>query len=60
MKIIQQLANGIKALHSLKYVHRDLKPENIFVTMDGQYKISEFTSATTKFYDVISNNVNIK
>ena len=29
IKILLNVANGLKELHSLGYVHRDLKPENI-------------------------------
>lgn len=32
-KILLQIANGIKEVHSLGYVHRDLKPENIVLNL---------------------------
>lgn len=58
-KIIHQIALGLRSLHGNKYAHRDLKPENILITLDGQYKISDFGSATSKFYETITNNVYI-
>lgn len=56
-KIIYHIALGLKALHATRYAHRDLKPENVMVTLDGQYKICEFSSANNKFYENINNNV---
>lgn len=41
IKIIKQIVNGIKELHSLNITHRDLKPDNIFIH-DGVYKIADF------------------
>ena len=32
-KILLEIGNGVKELHSLGYVHRDLKPENIVLNM---------------------------
>ncbi|KAM0239433.1 hypothetical protein ACHAP5_008355 [Fusarium lateritium] len=36
--ILEQIANGVKHLHSLQIVHRDLKPQNILVSRDSNGK----------------------
>lgn len=38
----QQIANGMKYLHSKKIIHRDLKPSNILLTKQDVLKISDF------------------
>lgn len=38
----QQIANGMKYLHSKKILHRDLKPSNILLTKQDVLKISDF------------------
>ena len=40
--IIEELVEGIKAIHSKKAIHRDLKPENIFISNDYKIKIGDF------------------
>ena len=57
-KIALNLANGLNAIHNLKYAHRDLKPENILVSLEGNYKISDFSSSTNRCYETINNHVN--
>jgi serine/threonine protein kinase len=37
--ILQQLVEGIQALHERELVHRDLKPENVMVAHDGNLRI---------------------
>ncbi len=37
--IVQQLLEGIRALHERGLVHRDLKPENVMVGSDGNLRI---------------------
>jgi serine/threonine protein kinase len=56
-KIIYHISLGLAAVHGSKSAHRDLKPENILITLDGTYKISDFGSATNKFYENINNNI---
>lgn len=33
LKILMQVIQGLKHLHSLGIIHRDIKPENIFVKL---------------------------
>ena len=56
-RIALQIATGLNSLHEIKYAHRDLRPENILVTLEGQIKISDFSSATNRFYENINNHV---
>lgn len=46
----QQIANGMKYLHSKKIIHRDLKPSNILLTKQDVLKISDFGTHKV-FYD---------
>jgi protein-serine/threonine kinase len=59
-KIALNLASGLNAIHSLKYVHRDLKPENILVSLEGNFKIADFSSSTNRFYEKVNNHVKKK
>jgi adenylate cyclase len=43
-----QIAQGLKAAHTLNIVHRDIKPENIMITPDNQIKIMDFGLAKLK------------
>ncbi|KAJ2930153.1 hypothetical protein H1R20_g6925, partial [Candolleomyces eurysporus] len=42
LNIVQQLANGVRYLHSLDIVHGDLKPDNFRIDKDGVVKIIDF------------------
>ena len=44
---IQQLCNGVKALHELDppLIHRDIKPGNILLSSDGVIKLIDFDAA---------------
>lgn len=53
------LAIGLNTLHNLKYAHRDLKPENILVSLEGYFKIADFSTATNRFYENINNHVTL-
>jgi len=45
LKVIEQVAMGIRHLHSLSIVHLDIKPENILVSGDGDALLSDLGSA---------------
>ena len=41
-KIIFQLCEAIKYLHSLNIIHRDIKPENLLIDKDNKLKLCDF------------------
>ncbi|EMG49620.1 hypothetical protein G210_5572, partial [Candida maltosa Xu316] len=45
-KILIEILNGLKFIHSKNYLHLDIKPANIFVTFEGSLKIGDFGLAT--------------
>lgn len=44
IKLVEQIAQGMEALHETETVHQDLKPSNIMVTPDLETKIVDFGS----------------
>jgi protein phosphatase len=42
--IVEQIAHGLQAFHTLEMVHQDLRPENILINKDNQIKIIDFGS----------------
>ena len=44
IKLVEQIAMGMEALHEKETVHQDLKPSNIMVTPDFEVKIVDFGS----------------
>lgn len=52
--VFQQVARGVKHLHSLNIVHSDLKPENILLKSNGHVLITDFG-----FAQVVSPNYEI-
>ncbi|KAJ7507307.1 kinase-like domain-containing protein [Mycena galericulata] len=42
---ISQIALGISAIHASGVIHRDIKPENLLLDVDGNIRISDFSSA---------------
>jgi len=45
LKIIYQMLNCMRFLHSVGIIHRDIKPQNVFITKDYDVKIGDFGSA---------------
>jgi len=41
-RIVENVANGLAAIHSLHFVHFDVKPENILISKLGTYKLADF------------------
>jgi len=48
--LLRQLIDGLKEIHSQNIIHRDIKPNNIMKTVDGVYKIIDF-STNKKYTD---------
>ncbi len=48
MRIVEQTADAVHAIHAQGLVHCDLKPHNIIVTDDGNAKLIDFGLATTQ------------
>ncbi|KAH9281915.1 Tyrosine-protein kinase SPK-1 [Echinococcus granulosus] len=42
LSIMDQVANGMVYLESIKLVHRDLRAANVFVAKDGRVKVGDF------------------
>ena len=42
--IVEQIIQGLRAIHRMEMLHRDLKPDNIFITQDGTVKIIDLGS----------------
>jgi serine/threonine protein phosphatase PrpC len=43
--IIEQIANGLRAIHRLEIVHQDIRPQNIMIDSTGSVKIIDFGAA---------------
>ncbi|GKT12508.1 MAG: PPM family protein phosphatase [Thiomicrorhabdus sp.] len=41
-RIVEQIANGLRALHRQEMVHQDLRPENVMIDESGTVKIIDF------------------
>lgn len=48
LKVLVQLARGMKHIHELGIIHRDLKPDNVFMSQAGNVKLMDFGIAKTK------------
>jgi protein phosphatase len=44
IKLVKQIAEGLKAFHRMGAIHQDLKPGNIMLLADGRLKIVDFGS----------------
>lgn len=44
IKLVKQIAEGLKAFHHMGAIHQDLKPGNIIYLQDGSLKIVDFGS----------------
>ncbi|MDX1695969.1 MAG: bifunctional protein-serine/threonine kinase/phosphatase [Ketobacteraceae bacterium] len=44
IRIIDQIADGLKSFHDQETIHQDLKPGNIMITVEGNVKIVDFGS----------------
>ena len=42
IRIIREIAQGLKAMHSIKMNHLDIKPSNILITNDGHVRLIDF------------------
>ncbi|KAJ6249438.1 ankyrin repeat protein [Anaeramoeba flamelloides] len=58
LKLILEIAQGMKYLHANEIVHRDLKPANIFLSELGHVKIADF-GLSIFFHDSNHQNQNI-
>ena len=48
VSLIQQICDGVAAIHAQGIIHRDLKPANILLTESQQIKIADFGIARTE------------
>ncbi len=48
LRVLVQLARGMKHIHGLGIIHRDLKPDNVFMSDSGEVKLMDFGIAKTK------------
>eukprot|EP01119_Soliformovum_irregulare_P020911 TRINITY_DN6843_c0_g2_i2.p1 TRINITY_DN6843_c0_g2~~TRINITY_DN6843_c0_g2_i2.p1 ORF type:complete len:1469 (-),score=373.99 TRINITY_DN6843_c0_g2_i2:69-4475(-) len=46
-RLLREIIEGLKHIHSHGIIHRDLKPSNIFLDSEGNVKIGDFGLATT-------------
>lgn len=61
MRVVQDIAEGLKYLHQNKIVHQDIKPANILIDIQGErpvYVLSDF-GISSKTKTRLSHSVNI-
>ena len=59
LRLIEDIARGLKAIHDKGFIHGDLKPTNIMLKKSRLVKIMDFGAATTKdsFYTPVHSNI---
>ena len=55
--IVDQIIQGLRAIHKMEMLHRDLKPDNIIITQDETVKIIDFGSIKIAGIEEISTPV---
>jgi eukaryotic-like serine/threonine-protein kinase len=55
--IINQIIQGLRAIHRMEMLHRDLKPDNIIITNEGLAKIIDFGSIKIAGIEEISTPI---
>jgi serine/threonine protein kinase len=55
VRLAQEAAAGLDALHAAGLVHRDIKPANILLALDGTAAVTDFGLAKGPAYTVLTN-----
>ena len=55
IRIVEQIARGLTALHRREIIHRDLKPDNVMIGPDGQVKILDLGAAWVAGVDELAH-----
>lgn len=58
-RLLIEIADGLKAIHSENIIHRDLKPGNIMVQEDGSVKIIDFGISRTIRSKLTRKNIQV-
>ena len=52
VQIVQKIAQGLAAAHTMDILHRDIKPANILLGKNGEVKLADFGLARLSSYDI--------